>query len=215
MHCSQASAVGGVVAGNVADWLQEVRGWKAVRVRAFTQTLATLGGPSLKASALLPDQCLRPHTAMLRHTQATQGTQDCRTNASVHIDADSCVLKGIGMEHTMTTGRLCNEAQKLFMPAGPALSLLPFILFRTRTPMSLAVGCLAAFMGLQAFCYAGFHAYVQVMLELIHVGHAAAPERLRDCAIASALAHVHPITLFVWESRKACLCPWAVSERFK
>ena len=28
--------------------------------------------------------------------------------------------------------------------------------------MSLAVCCLAAFMGLQAFCYAGFHAYVQV-----------------------------------------------------
>ena len=46
--------------------------------------------------------------------------------------------------------------------AGPALSLLPLIVFRTRTPMSLAVCCLAAFMGLQAFCYAGFHAYVQV-----------------------------------------------------
>ena len=46
--------------------------------------------------------------------------------------------------------------------AGPALSLLPLIVFRTRTPMSLAVSCLAAFMGLQAFCYAGFHAYVQV-----------------------------------------------------
>ena len=30
--------------------------------------------------------------------------------------------------------------------------------------MSLAVCCLAAFMGLQAFCYAGFHAYVQVRL---------------------------------------------------
>ena len=48
--------------------------------------------------------------------------------------------------------------------AGPALSLLPLILFRERTPMSLAVCCLAAFMGLQAFCYAGFHAYVQVRL---------------------------------------------------
>ncbi len=34
--------------------------------------------------------------------------------------------------------------------------------------MSLAVGCLAAFMGLQAFCYAGFHAYVQVTLDLPH-----------------------------------------------
>ena len=28
--------------------------------------------------------------------------------------------------------------------------------------MSLAVCCLAAFMGLQAFCYAAFNAYVQV-----------------------------------------------------
>ena len=53
--------------------------------------------------------------------------------------------------------------------AGPALSLLPLIVFRTRTPMSLAVSCLAAFMGLQAFCYAGFHAYVQVFhILLVH-----------------------------------------------
>ncbi len=53
--------------------------------------------------------------------------------------------------------------------AGPALSLLPLIVFRTRTPMSLAVCCLAAFMGLQAFCYAGFHAYVQVShIQLVH-----------------------------------------------
>ncbi|CAL5229146.1 g12420 [Coccomyxa viridis] len=81
-----ASAAVGIMAGNLADWLQKARGWKAVRVRALTQSLATLG---------------------------------------------------------------------------PALSLLPLLLFRTRTPMSLAVGCLAAFMGLQAFCYAGFHAYVQ------------------------------------------------------
>ena len=35
--------------------------------------------------------------------------------------------------------------------------------------MSLAVCCLAAFMGLQAFCYAGFHAYVQVLhISLAH-----------------------------------------------
>ena len=40
-------------------------------------------------------------------------------------------------------------------------------MFRTRTPMSLAVCCLAAFMGLQAFCYAGFHAYVQVSYILL------------------------------------------------
>ena len=40
----QASATVGVVAGNIADWLQEARGWQAVRVRALTQSLATLGG---------------------------------------------------------------------------------------------------------------------------------------------------------------------------
>lgn len=38
--------------------------------------------------------------------------------------------------------------------------------------MSLAVGCLAAFMGLQAFCYAGFHAYVQVLPDLLFSHHA-------------------------------------------
>ena len=41
--CLQASAAVGVVAGNLADWLQKARGWKAVRVRALTQSLATLG----------------------------------------------------------------------------------------------------------------------------------------------------------------------------
>ena len=39
----QASAAGGVIAGNFADWLQEARRWKPARVRALTQTMATLG----------------------------------------------------------------------------------------------------------------------------------------------------------------------------
>ena len=44
--------------------------------------------------------------------------------------------------------------------------------------MSLAVCCLAAFMGLQAFCYAGFHAYVQVChLSLVHCMDTAASAR--------------------------------------
>lgn len=36
------------MAGNLADWLQKARGWKAVRVRALTQSLATLGGSPLR-----------------------------------------------------------------------------------------------------------------------------------------------------------------------
>ena len=31
------------MAGNTADWLQEARGWKAANVRAFIQSVATLG----------------------------------------------------------------------------------------------------------------------------------------------------------------------------
>ncbi len=107
-----------------------------------------------------------------------------------------------------------SAVMKICTPAGPALSLLPLILFRTRTPMSLAVGCLAAFMGLQAFCYAGFHAYVQVTPELIPFAQCCCG---KDCLVAG-LMH----TLLHWldvdsivgipvvqESCKAGLCSQA------
>jgi len=48
----------------------------------------------------------------------------------------------------------------LFFP-GPAISLLPLIVSRNSCGLQMAVACLTAFMGLQAFAYAGFHAYVQ------------------------------------------------------
>lgn len=45
--------------------------------------------------------------------------------------------------------------------AGPAVSLIPLIVTHNSCGLRLAVGCLTAFMGLQAFAYSGFHAYVQ------------------------------------------------------
>ena len=45
--------------------------------------------------------------------------------------------------------------------AGPAVSLLPLILAKNSCGLGMAVACLTAFMGLQAFAYSGFHAYVQ------------------------------------------------------
>lgn len=45
--------------------------------------------------------------------------------------------------------------------AGPAVSLVPLILAKNTCGLGLAVACLTAFMGLQAFAYSGFHAYVQ------------------------------------------------------
>ena len=50
----QASAAVGVVAGNLADWLQKARGWRAVHVRALTQTLATLGRSPPRARIACP-----------------------------------------------------------------------------------------------------------------------------------------------------------------
>lgn len=47
--------------------------------------------------------------------------------------------------------------------AGPAVSLLPLIFMQERLGISAAVACLTAAVGLQGFCYAGFHAYVQVL----------------------------------------------------
>lgn len=39
----QASAVGGLAAGWLADHLQETHLWKPARVRSFIQTVATIG----------------------------------------------------------------------------------------------------------------------------------------------------------------------------
>ncbi|BDA50497.1 Sodium-dependent phosphate transport protein 1, chloroplastic [Coccomyxa sp. Obi] len=44
---------------------------------------------------------------------------------------------------------------------GPAVSLVPLIVTHNSCGLRMAVVCLTAFMGLQAFCYSGFHAYVQ------------------------------------------------------
>ena len=49
--------------------------------------------------------------------------------------------------------------------AGPALSLAPLVLAPSGVSVSVAVICLTSTLSLQAFCYAGFHAYVQVTLQ--------------------------------------------------
>ena len=48
------------------------------------------------------------------------------------------------------------------MYAGPALALLPLVFAQDRVSVLEAVACLTAAVGLQGFCYAGYHAYVQV-----------------------------------------------------
>ena len=45
--------------------------------------------------------------------------------------------------------------------AGPAASLLPLAFAPRQCGVAGAVACITAFMGLQAFAYAGFHAYIQ------------------------------------------------------
>ncbi|KAK9806084.1 hypothetical protein WJX72_000485 [[Myrmecia] bisecta] len=44
---------------------------------------------------------------------------------------------------------------------GPALALLPLVLVPQRCGVTGSVACLTATLALQAFCYAGFHTYVQ------------------------------------------------------
>lgn len=46
--------------------------------------------------------------------------------------------------------------------AGPAIALAPLALAEERIGITAAVACLTAAVGLQGFCYAGYHAYVQV-----------------------------------------------------
>ena len=47
----QASAVVGLGAGFLADWLMSRRGWRAARVRALMQTVATLGARFMETLA--------------------------------------------------------------------------------------------------------------------------------------------------------------------
>ena len=103
----------------------------------------------------------------------SEGETGLQTSSAPHSQT------GVRMQNSCKTASLqlallCQPQKGSSIPreqgrglAGPALSLLPLLLFRTRTPLSLAVCCLAAFMGLQAFCYAGFHAYVQVTLHSV------------------------------------------------
>ncbi|KAK9787869.1 hypothetical protein WJX73_001410 [Symbiochloris irregularis] len=44
---------------------------------------------------------------------------------------------------------------------GPALALMPLVVAQQHIQVPAAVTCLTAAVGLQAFCYAGFHAYIQ------------------------------------------------------
>ncbi len=48
------------------------------------------------------------------------------------------------------------------LSAGPAVSLVPLIISSQGSSVATAVLCLTGTLSLQAFCYAGFHAYVQV-----------------------------------------------------
>ncbi len=57
--------------------------------------------------------------------------------------------------------------------AGPAVSLIPLIIASKGSSVPLAVVCLTSTLSLQAFCYAGFHAYVQVSAVLLAQVYAA------------------------------------------
>ena len=60
-----------------------------------------------------------------------------------------------------TTVRV-RRAMQSMATLGPALVLLPIALGRDHVSVTLAVACLTSTLALQAFCYAGFHAYLQV-----------------------------------------------------
>lgn len=51
--CMQASAMGGILAGLLADWLLVSRGWRTVQVRRLIQTVATLGQSSGRITCTL------------------------------------------------------------------------------------------------------------------------------------------------------------------
>ncbi|KAK9865285.1 hypothetical protein WJX84_009778 [Apatococcus fuscideae] len=63
---------------------------------------------------------------------------------------------GLGWS-TVRVRRVMQSAATL----GPALALVPVALGKDQVSVPLAVACLTGTLALQAFCYAGFHAYLQ------------------------------------------------------
>ena len=51
----------GLGAGVLADWLMARRGWRAARVRALMQTVATLGAPLPGMQPPCVLICIQPH----------------------------------------------------------------------------------------------------------------------------------------------------------
>ena len=66
--------------------------------------------------------------------------------------------------------------------AGPAVSLAPLVIASGGVSVPVAVLCLTSTLSLQAFCYAGFHAYVQVTLPLLRTQEMRKKER-EHCAV--------------------------------
>ena len=85
---------------------------------------------------------------------ATQATATAAVLAGLLADK---LQTGLGWS-TVRVRRVMQSAATL----GPALALVPVALGKDQVSVPLAVACLTGTLALQAFCYAGFHAYLQV-----------------------------------------------------
>ena len=71
-------------------------------------------------------------------------------------------LSVFSVYHRLPWNDQCMFMKLSALCAGPALSLVPLIVASHGSSVPVAVVCLTSTLSLQAFCYAGFHAYVQV-----------------------------------------------------
>lgn len=87
------------------------------------------------------------------------------------------------------------ESCLILLLAGPAVSLVPLIIASQGSSVTTAVLCLTGTLSLQAFCYAGFHAYVQVTATTYSPSCSALSALAPQAVHSSALSALAPLAV--------------------
>lgn len=141
---------------------------KCTRLRILSSALLLLTAPRTVRSTNTLE--VLPHLAVPLQSPccASAGMSCTGTEQQVfggQATATAAVLAGLIADKletglgwtTVRVRRVMQSAATL----GPALVLLPLIFGKDHVSVALAVTCLTSTLALQAFCYAGFHAYLQ------------------------------------------------------
>ena len=124
--------------------------------RAFGRLAACVTGLAHSASAEADPDCRHAWSVIWPYYLHVAQQQTCMIRCFHH-----CLCQRLRRITHRAFGLGEGSSEFTAWHAGPAASLVPLILAQNTSSQLLATACLTAFMGSQAFAYAGFHAYVQ------------------------------------------------------